>query len=825
MSLRSSAVPLAVAIWLCGCAPIESEVDYVEPAPDAVTSSASLAIEVGFDHAMEPASITASTFIVDGSASGRHTGSFTFIGGDSVVRFESTRTFVPGELVTVRLTDWIRSRSDKELEAYTWSFTIAPPPPPSPFHITALVPGIESVVAPRSGTIQVEMASAFNPFTAGAGSVLVEGSRSGQRTVSFVDLFLSGRTLRLNVERPFIAGERITVAVTPLLHSIEGVEAPASVVAMTVRNQGSLWPAAPLAVGAGLGAGRVLLLDADADGREEWVAVVADGTVRARDVDAGGPSAETTWYLGEALADAAVGDFDADGRADLAVLVAAGDAIELFLGSSSLAQLFDSPQRIALAGSATGATAAHADADGVVDLLLHDPNGVAVAWGSSVAPLSERTLLPPLAPIGAPVAGDFDGDALPDLALPVAGGTVSLLRGLEGRGFAAPIALLPVSPATGVIALSLDGDDLGDLVATAEAGAAPTAFLGAAGLEFSSVPLPIDAAQRGAVCADWDGDGHTDLLSPVAGAAAVRLAAGAGDGRFLAPTDLPASAPVRGIGLGDTNGDGVLDLALGFEDGSWEISLGDAANPPLPDRVTVDDIAAAAGDVEVPFVVRADHETAIEGYTVVLGYDPAILSLDSISSTGTDAGALGAEFEIPSVDAATGAAILAVIIDFLPPFDGAVLPAGSGQSIAAGTLAISPAATGATQLAPTDGLGSPPTDNSFVVGGQSIFPSLVAGIVTIAAGPPSDDPPFVRADANRDGLVDVSDGRFIQNWLQSGGIAPPCLDAADVNDDGLVDLADSIALFDYLFSGGFPPPSPFPLAGSDPTPDSLDCAS
>lgn len=824
MSIRSIAAALALALGLVGCAPIESEVDYVDPPQDAVTASTTLAIEVGFDHAMDPASVTSSTFIVEGSASGVHTGAFTFTGGEAVVRFVSTRSFVPGELVTVHLTDWIRSRSDKQLDAYSWSFTVAPPPPTAPFEVTRLVPAIESVAAPRTGTIQIEMASPFNPFSAGAGSVLVEGSRSGQRIVSFADLFLSGRTLRVNVDRAFLAGERVTVAVTPLLRSIEGVAAPASVVGVTVRNPGSLWPAAALSSGAGLGGGRILLLDADADGREEWALVSSDGTVRARDVDAAGPAAESAWNLGEPVADAAVGDFDADGRADLAVLVASGDALELFLGSASLTLLFESPIRIDLAAPAAGATAAHADADGVMDLLLHDGSGLAIAWGDASEPLLSQAALPPLAPIGAPVAADFDGDALPDLALPVSGGAVSVLRGLEDREYALPVALVPSSPATGVIATSLDGDDLADLVATAASGQTPTAFLATGDLAFSAVALLADTAGTGAIAADWDGDGKIDLLSPVPGTAAVDIAAGVGDGSFLAATRHGAAGEVSGITLGDTDGDGTLDIALALAGGAWEVSLGVAAAPALPDRVTVDDIAAAAGDAEVPYVVRADHEVPIEGYTVVIAFDPGVLTLESITSAGTDAGLLGAEFEIPSVDMATGAAILAVIIDFMPPFDGAVLPAGSGQSIAAGTLAVALDASGVTQLAPTDGLGSPPTDNSFVAGGQSIFPTLVAGTVTITAAEPGDDPLFVRGDANRDGLVDISDGRFIQNWLLGSAAPPTCLDAADVNDDGIVDVADSISLFEFLFSGGFPPASPYPLAGSDPTTDPLDCA-
>ncbi len=829
MPLRASWASIVVAILalLAGCAPIESEVDYVEPTPSAVTVSADFMIEVGFDHGMDPTTITTATFIVRGDQSGSHSGAYLFLGGDTIVQFESTNPFIEGEFVTVRLTDGIRSHSKKDLDPYSWTFQVMPPPfvPPTPFHIVSLTPAIESVDGPRTGTIGIQLANPYNPFNVASGSVLVEGSRSGKRTVTFTDLFTGGSTLRLNVNRGFIAGERVSVSVTALLLSITGTNAPPSVVSYTARNLGSLWPTASIDSGSGLVGGHVVFLDADADGFEEWVVVAANGTVTAQDVDASGPTASTTFSLGQSVADTAVGDFDGDGRADLVVLLASGNAVRLFTGSASLAVLFDAPTTINLARPAAGLSVGHADPDGVIDLLLHDSTGAAIAWGSASSPLTAQLTLPAVAPIAPLAVGDLDGDALPDFAVPIVGGAIRILRGLEGRAFTTSFDLVPSSPATGVVAVSLDGDDLIDLIATAGSGMMATAFLPNGAMDFDSLALFADVAGTGAIVADWDGDGASDLLAPVPGAVGVRIASGLGNGNLLAPVSETTAAPVARLTLGDTNGDGVLDVAMVLTDGTWEVSLGTAANPPLVDTISVDDIAANAGASGVSYVVRADNEVTVEGYTIVLGFDPVVLTLDSIRTLGTDAGALGVEFEIPNINNVTGTAILAVILDFLPPYDGTLLASGSGQSIATGTFSVASSASGTTSLAPTDGLGSPPSDNSFVAGGLSIFPALVAGTVTIGGGPPPpSDPPFIRGDSNRDGSVDVSDGTFIQNWLQSGGAGPTCLDAADVNDDGAVDLGDSVFLFNYLFTGSTPPSAPFPLTGSDPTTDLLDCA-
>ena len=81
---------------------------------------------------------------------------------------------------------------------------------------------------------------------------------------------------------------------------------------------------------------------------------------------------------------------------------------------------------------------------------------------------------------------------------------------------------------------------------------------------------------------------------------------------------------------------------------------------------------------------------------------------------------------------------------------------------------------------------------------------------------------FIRGESNGDGGLDIADAVHMLLGLFSGPITN-CNDAADVNDDGNTDISDPISLLNYLFQNGPPPPAPFPLPGSDPTPDSLDC--
>lgn len=74
---------------------------------------------------------------------------------------------------------------------------------------------------------------------------------------------------------------------------------------------------------------------------------------------------------------------------------------------------------------------------------------------------------------------------------------------------------------------------------------------------------------------------------------------------------------------------------------------------------------------------------------------------------------------------------------------------------------------------------------------------------------------FNRADSNHDGATDISDSRFLLDYLFVGGAPAACLEAADVNNDGGIDIADAVYLLSYLFQGGPAPPGPGPAGDGD----------
>ncbi|MCZ6792188.1 MAG: CotH kinase family protein, partial [Planctomycetota bacterium] len=112
---------------------------------------------------------------------------------------------------------------------------------------------------------------------------------------------------------------------------------------------------------------------------------------------------------------------------------------------------------------------------------------------------------------------------------------------------------------------------------------------------------------------------------------------------------------------------------------------------------------------------------------------------------------------------------------------------------------------------------SPVRSVSFLVAG---FLSLAVAAVAPAQVP---EARFVRADADADGDLNLTDAIFTLGFLFVGGADPSCLDSADSNDDGQLNITDPVHTLGFLFRGSPPPPPPHRTCGDDPTADELGC--
>jgi hypothetical protein len=215
----------------------------------------------------------------------------------------------------------------------------------------------------------------------------------------------------------------------------------------------------------------------------------------------------------------ATGDFNGDGRLDLAVVNATDRTVSILLGKS----------------------------DGTF--------GPKADFATGNAPVSVAT-------------GDFNGDGKLDLAIVnVNDDTVSILLG-NGDGTFQP----RVDYATGfspgqVIIVDLNGDGKLDLV-TGNGSLSVSILLGNGDgtfknhVEFATAP-GAGAGAGGAVAAgDFNGDGKLDLAVPAPDVDAVSVLLGNGDGTFQTFVSYETGIRPSSVGTGDFNGDGKLDLAV-----------------------------------------------------------------------------------------------------------------------------------------------------------------------------------------------------------------------------------------------------------------------
>jgi hypothetical protein len=213
---------------------------------------------------------------------------------------------------------------------------------------------------------------------------------------------------------------------------------------------------------------------------------------------------------------------------------------------------------------------------------------------------------------GAVAAGDFNKDGKLDLAVaniscPLTGGgcqsaSVSILLGNGDGTFQAQTKVATGFTPNDIVVGDFNGDGALDFAVVDDAstgsftGGAVTVFLGNGDGTFKAgVDYPADAPTHGfpysLVAADFNGDGKLDIA--VSGGPSfdhVGILIGNGDGTFQTPVMYATGAVPYGIATGDCNGDGKLDLAtanygsgtntvsvlLGNGDGTFQSHVDDA---------------------------------------------------------------------------------------------------------------------------------------------------------------------------------------------------------------------------------------------------------
>lgn len=314
------------------------------------------------------------------------------------------------------------------------------------------------------------------------------------------------------------------------------------------------------------------------DSRIDLITVDRDGgSIRLLPGRAGGAFGEAVGLTaGDDPIQATAGDVNGDGVPDLIVMrhLVNTLSVQLGLGGGALAPRVDYPLR----NHGNRVVVVDLNGDGLGDLVAaHDGSGqpiyLTVFLGSRTGELHQ------LQELGTDyfttedlVAGDFDGDGHPDLAVATSDPRAAVLvfHGLGTGELAAPVAL-PTVPAhagvsDGTTALAtgdLNGDGLDDIVNVCfdltnqlVVRLATASGAGFAAPVVTPLASPVDVA-----LGDLDGDGRLDAVAANLLTGTVSVLHGKGDGTFEPARDWPVGSEPLALAVFDFDGDGLADIA------------------------------------------------------------------------------------------------------------------------------------------------------------------------------------------------------------------------------------------------------------------------
>ena len=276
-------------------------------------------------------------------------------------------------------------------------------------------------------------------------------------------------------------------------------------------------------------------------------------------------------------------DLDGDGHLDLATSNEDGTATVLWGkgdGTFSAPASYDVKGGLAQ-GGATWVAAADLNADGALDLVLavnlvtgvdlSAPGQVAVLLNRGSRSFAKPVFYPDRAAV-AVAAGDFDGDGKVDIATADSDRTVRVFRG-DGKGRLAPATSNAIDGQGVSIAVGdFNGDNVIDLATGNDRSFTLSILLGRGHGTFAK-SLSREAGNTHTIAiVDMDRDGHVDVIAGGFDETFVRLYRGRGDGTFFDQVKIDTRpSAVRGVAAGDFNGDGKVDLAVA--DGALSIQV------------------------------------------------------------------------------------------------------------------------------------------------------------------------------------------------------------------------------------------------------------
>jgi hypothetical protein len=299
----------------------------------------------------------------------------------------------------------------------------------------------------------------------------------------------------------------------------------------------------------------------------------------------------------------AVADFNGDGIPDIAVTSLDGNSSRILVYYGIGGGNFDAPVRYAVDVPTVFLAAADLNGDGRPDLIFTSTQRVSVLLNLGGEQFSKRVTYKAGADEARMlIAGDFNNDGVPDIAVLRTRNAVDILLGQKDAAgnptgtLGLPIAFdagqNPVGLATGdfnhdgkldlaIVNSGFRVSSMGVLLGNGDGTFAPreSYFNG----NF------VD----GVTTADFNGDGNLDIAT-VSFTSGMRIYNGNGDGTFAPPTTFNGGNPGLFVTAADYNGDGRIDAAVATG-ADFRVLLNSTGTTPTPVTPTTFDVTLGSG--------------------------------------------------------------------------------------------------------------------------------------------------------------------------------------------------------------------------------------
>ncbi|MDC1506090.1 FG-GAP-like repeat-containing protein, partial [Winogradskyella sp.] len=413
----------------------------------------------------------------------------------------------------------------------------------------------------------------------------------------------------------------------------------------TLCSQGQFYAPATPEVNVGSFPSSVAVGDFNGDGKQDIAVAKINGnniTIRLGDGQ-GGFSGTTYVAVGLRPESVAVGDFNGDGWQDIATACEGSNTVSIRLGDGQGG--FSGSTEIAVGSSPQSVAIGDFNGDGKQDIATANylSNSVSIRLGDGQGGFSGTTYVTVgLNPTSITV-GDFNGDGKQDIAAANVGtSTVSIRLGDGEGGFSGTTEIVVGSSPSSVAVGDFNGDGNQDIVTADFYLNSVYIHLGDGQGGFSgATEITVGLNPRSLAVGDFNGDGWQDIAAANFNSSSVSIRLGDGQGGFSGNTDIVVGGLPYSVAVGDFNGDGHQDIASAnnaASGSSVSIRLGGIGEINLQGNAT--DIVS--GDVVPDLTDDTDFGTVVlntpstKTYTVQnTGTSP--LTVNSIGISGTDA--------------------------------------------------------------------------------------------------------------------------------------------------------------------------------------------